>query len=176
MAAPSPREPPAGGNLSSDGTGKRPLTLDVNGRPHALFVSPSESLLDVLHDGLGLGDVRYGCGEGVCGTCTVLVDGDPVSSCLLFAVQLEGSSITTLAGLGEGGSLHRLQEAFLEKGALQCGFCTPGIILTALSLAGRAERPTRERIRYELVGNLCRCTGYTSIVDAIEAYLAGPRS
>ena len=157
---------------------KTRVTLEVNGVSREIWVAPSDLLVDVLHDGLGLGEVRYGCGEGVCGTCTVLLDGEPVSACLTLAVQAEGHAVTTLSALtGEGDSLHPLQEAFLRLGGSQCGFCTPGVILTAYALAqcsqARGERvPGRAEIRYELVGNLCRCTGYTKILDAIESYLA----
>ena len=147
------------------------ITLIVNDRDHELWVAPSDTLLDVLHDGLGLADVRYGCGEGVCGTCTVLLDGEPVSGCLTLAVQAAGRQVTTLRGLmGPGGELHPLQECFLRRSAAQCGFCTPGMVLTALDLVRRTGRPTRDEIRYALVGNLCRCTGYTKILDAIEEY------
>jgi carbon-monoxide dehydrogenase small subunit len=150
------------------------ITLEVNGVRHDAWVAPSDLLLDVLHDGLGLGEVRYGCGEGVCGTCTILLDGEPVSACLTLAVQAEGHAVTTLSALaGEGDSLHPLQEAFLRLGGAQCGFCTPGVILTAYALAQRESAPSRAEIRYELVGNLCRCTGYTKILDAIESYVAG---
>jgi carbon-monoxide dehydrogenase small subunit len=148
------------------------VTLQVNGVAHEISVAPDALLLDVLHDQLGFGDVRYGCGEGVCGTCTVLLDGEAVSSCLVYAVQVEFREITTLAGLlGEDDSLHPLQEAFLRLGGTQCGFCTPGVILTAYSLAQRMSHPTREEIRHELGGNICRCTGYTKIIEAIESYL-----
>ena len=156
---------------------KRKVLLRVNDRDHEVWVTPSDSLLDVLHDDLGLADVRYGCGEGVCGTCTVLLDGSPVNGCLLLAVQAEGHDITTLRGLmSAGGGMHPLQECLLRRGAAQCGFCTPGMVLTALDLVRRCGRPSREEIRYALVGNLCRCTGYTKILDAVEEYaaLAGP--
>jgi aerobic-type carbon monoxide dehydrogenase small subunit (CoxS/CutS family) len=152
------------------------ITLRVNGRDHELWVGNNRSLLDALHDDLGLPDVRYGCGEGVCGTCTVLMDGEPVSACLTFAVQAEGHEVTTVAALlGPDESLHPLQECFLRRGAAQCGFCTPGMLLTSLALVEREGRPTREEIRYELVGNLCRCTGYTKILDAVEEYAEGMR-
>ena len=148
------------------------VTLQINGVAHELFVAPDALLLDVLHDQLGMRDVRYGCGEGVCGTCTVLLDGEAVSSCLMYAVQVEFREITTLPGLmGKDDSLHPLQETLLRLGGTQCGFCTPGVILTAYSLAEREPRPTREEIRYELGGSICRCTGYTKIVEAIEEYL-----
>lgn len=151
---------------------KRLVTLTVNRLDYEVWVSPSDLLLDVLHDEIGTPDVRYGCGEGVCGTCTVQLDGEPVSACLLFAVQAEGHELTTVTGLcGADGSLHPLQESFLAHGGSQCGFCTPGMVLTAHCLARRGGRPTREEIRYELVGNLCRCTGYTKILDAVENYV-----
>jgi aerobic carbon-monoxide dehydrogenase small subunit len=149
---------------------RQQVTLSVNDRRHDLWLSPSDSLMDVLHDELGLTEVRYGCGEGVCGTCTVLLDGEPVSACLLLAVQAEGHEVTTLTGLmGDDGAMHPLQECFLRHGGSQCGFCTPGMIMTAYSLVQRG-RPSRDEIRYELVGNLCRCTGYTKILDAVEEY------
>jgi aerobic carbon-monoxide dehydrogenase small subunit len=149
----------------------RQLVLNVNGVDHEISVLPSDTLADVLHDELGMADVRYGCGEGVCGTCTVLLDGEPVSACLTLAVQAAGRQVTTMRGLmGPGDAMHPLQECFLRHGAAQCGFCTPGMILTALDLVRRRVRPSREEIRYALVGNLCRCTGYTKILDAIEEY------
>src|SRR5665213_3354735 len=118
------------------------VVLRVNGREHEVWVSPQDLLLDVLHDQLGLADVRYGCGEGVCGTCTVLLDGDPVNSCLTFAVQVADRELTTVSSLtGADGSLHPLQQAFLEHGGSQCGFCTPGMMLTAHSLAMRGDCP-----------------------------------
>jgi aerobic carbon-monoxide dehydrogenase small subunit len=150
---------------------RRPITLSVNGADHEVWVLPSDTLLDVLHDDLGLADVRYGCGEGVCGTCTVLLDEEPVNACLLLAVQAAGRRLTTLSGLtGLNDTLHPLQQCFLRHGAAQCGFCTPGMILTALDLVRRAGHPTRDEIRYALVGNLCRCTGYTKILDAVQEY------
>lgn len=151
----------------------RKLALTVNGREHEVHVPASATLLDVLHDELGLADVRYGCGEGVCGTCTVLLDGDPVNACLLLAVQAVGRPVTTLRGLmGPGDRMHPLQECFLRRGASQCGFCTPGMVLTSLDLVRRTGRPSRHDIRYALVGNLCRCTGYTKILDAVQEYAA----
>jgi carbon-monoxide dehydrogenase small subunit len=153
---------------------ERQIVLGINGRDQAVTVPPSATLLDVLHDELGLADVRYGCGEGVCGTCTVLLDGEPVSSCLTHALQAAGHRVTTLRGLTRPGgatvALHPLQECFLRRGAAQCGFCTPGMVLTALDLVRRRGRPSREEIRHALVGNLCRCTGYTKILDAVEEY------
>jgi aerobic carbon-monoxide dehydrogenase small subunit len=147
------------------------VTLVVNTASYPVWVSPEDMLHDVLHDQLGLSEVRYGCGEGVCGTCTVLLDGEPVSACLLLAVQAAGHEITTLRGLmGADGSLHPLQERILAHGATQCGFCTPGLIMTAYSLVRRGGQPSRAEIRSELVGNLCRCTGYSKYVDAIADY------
>jgi len=152
---------------------RRKVMLRVNDCDHEIWVAPSTSLLDALHDELGLADVRYGCGEGVCGTCTVLLDGSPVNGCLLLAVQTEGHEVTTLRGLmSADGRMHPLQECFLRRGASQCGFCTPGMVLTALDLVQRCGQPSREEIRYALIGNLCRCTGYTKILDAVEEYAA----
>jgi aerobic carbon-monoxide dehydrogenase small subunit len=154
------------------------VDLRINGSRRQLDVKPEETLLDVLHDRMGMSDVRYGCGEGVCGTCTVLLDGDPTSACLLLAVQATGREITTLRGLDgtTPDGLHPLQRTMLQLGGSQCGFCTPGVILTALSLGRRNPTATRDEIRYELVGNLCRCTGYTKIIDAIDTYLAELRA
>jgi aerobic carbon-monoxide dehydrogenase small subunit len=148
--------------------GRQPVTLTVNGEPREAWVLPHETLLEVLRDALGHHEVRYGCGEGVCGTCTVLLDGEAVSACLLLAVQADGCSLLTVRGLGDGGGPHPLQASFLRHGAAQCGFCTPGMLLAAHALLQREPRPSRERIRGELVGNLCRCTGYSAILDAIE--------
>jgi len=151
------------------------VELHVNGARRQLDVKAEETLLDVLHDRMGMSDVRYGCGEGVCGTCTVLIDGDPVSACLLLAVQAAGRQITTVRGLegSEPDGLHPLQRTMLQLGGSQCGFCTPGVILTAVSLGRRNPTASRDEIRHELVGNLCRCTGYTKMIDAIETYLGG---
>jgi carbon-monoxide dehydrogenase small subunit len=153
---------------------KSPVTLEVNGHSHRLWLTASASLLEVLHDDLGISSVRYGCGEGVCGTCTVLLDGEPVSACLIFAVQVDHRSVTTLEGLVQSdGSMHPLQTSFLHSGALQCGYCTPGMILAAYDLVERTGCPSREEIRYALIGNLCRCTGYSKIFEAVEEYAAG---
>jgi aerobic-type carbon monoxide dehydrogenase small subunit (CoxS/CutS family) len=156
---------------------KTQIHLAVNGQTHELWVRTDRTLLDALHDDIGLPDVRYGCGEGVCGTCTVLLDGEPVSACLMYAVQGEGRHIQTLAALtGGNGHLHPLQQSLLQHGAAQCGFCTPGMILTSKALLDRKPDASRDDIRYELVGNLCRCTGYTKILDAIEEYAEQARS
>jgi carbon-monoxide dehydrogenase small subunit len=151
------------------------VTLQVNGRDHEVWVRNDRTLLDVLHDDLGMPDVRYGCAEGVCGTCTVLMDGEPVSACTVYAVQAEGHDLVTLRGWSDPQEeLHPLQKCFLERGASQCGFCTAGMLLTAATMAERNPDATREEIRHELVGNLCRCTGYQAIVDAVEDYLHLP--
>jgi carbon-monoxide dehydrogenase small subunit len=151
---------------------KERVAFTVNGEPREAWVDPADSLLDVLHDHLGYGEVRYGCGEGVCGTCTVLLDGEPVSGCLLLAVQADGCDLLTVRGLAPDGGLHPLQACFLRNGAAQCGFCTPGMLLTAWALLQREPRPGRERIRQELTGNLCRCTGYSKVLDAVEEHAA----
>jgi carbon-monoxide dehydrogenase small subunit len=153
---------------------RRRITLVVNGRTHEVWADANRALVDALHDDLGMPDVRYGCGEGVCGTCTVLLDGEPVSACLVLAVQAQDREITTVTGLpGGADAQHPLQQCLLRHGAVQCGFCTPGVILTSVAMVeggGSCRRPTRDEIRYELVGNLCRCTGYTAILDAVEDY------
>jgi carbon-monoxide dehydrogenase small subunit len=150
------------------------IRLEVNGRTVHADVSMNQSLTEVLRTDAGATDVKYGCGEGVCGTCCVLLDGEPVNSCLVFAVQAAGSSIVTLNGLvADDGGLHPLQEAFLAHGAAQCGFCTPGMVLTARWLLERDGALDREALRAGLSGNLCRCTGYTKILDAVEDYARG---
>jgi aerobic carbon-monoxide dehydrogenase small subunit len=143
------------------------LTLRVNGGEHRLDVEPRRLLADVLRDDLGLTGTHLGCEQGACGACTVLLDGGAVRSCLLFAVQAEGAEVTTVEGLARGGALHPLQEAFRDHHALQCGFCTPGMLLAAVDLLARNPAPTAAEVREELSGNLCRCTGYGRIVDAV---------
>jgi carbon-monoxide dehydrogenase small subunit len=151
------------------------LVLRVNNQQHEVWVRNDRTLLDVLHDDLGMPDVRYGCAEGVCGTCTVLMDGDPVSACTVYAVQAEGHEVVTLRGWSDPQQeAHPLQKCFLARGASQCGLCTAGMLLTAATLAERNPDASREEIRHELVGNLCRCTGYQAIVDAVEDYLHLP--
>ena len=148
-------------------------TLRINGRTRDVDVEPNRTLLEILRDTLGIFDVKDGCSEGVCGACTVLLDGRPASSCLVLAVATRGRAITTVRGLERDGELHPLQEAFLRHGAVQCGFCTPGMLLTALAFLEGQPRPEREAIRAALEGNLCRCTGYAKIIDAIEDYATG---
>ncbi len=147
----------------------REITMNVNGRNVCLRVAPTERLVDVLRDRLRLTGTHRDCLMGICGACTVLLNGRPVSSCLLLAVQAEGAEITTIEGLEQDGRLHRVQEAFLRGAAVQCGFCTPGFILTAKALLDSTPDPTREDVVEAIAGNLCRCTGYVKIIDAILA-------
>lgn len=145
------------------------VELTVNGRRKELDVEPRKTLADALREDLGLTGTHLGCEHGVCGACTVLVDGGSVRACLMFAVQADGASVTTVEGLaGEDGTLHPLQRAFCDRHGLQCGFCTPGMLMSALDLLHREVEPSRERIREEMSGNICRCTGYVGIVDAVE--------
>jgi carbon-monoxide dehydrogenase small subunit len=148
---------------------KHRVTLRVNGEAYDLLTYPHRTLLEVLREDLHLTGAKESCGEGACGSCTVLLDGAPVRSCLLLAIEAEGREITTIEGLAAGGKLHPLQEAFVEHHAIQCGFCTPGMILTAKALLDAVPEPTEEEIRRALSGNICRCTGYAKIVDAVKA-------
>jgi len=144
------------------------LALTVNGESREVLAAVHKTLLEVLREDLGLTGTKHGCELGECGTCTVLVDGEPVLSCLALPVAIEGRAITTIEGMAEGGELHPLQQAFAELGAAQCGYCTPGILLTAQALLDETPTPTRDEIKEALAGNLCRCTGYTKILDAVE--------
>jgi len=147
---------------------KTRLTLTVNGEAREVLVPVHKTLLEVLREELDLTGTKHGCELGECGTCTVLVDGGPVLSCLALPADLEGAAITTVEGMADGGRLHPLQQAFAELGAAQCGYCTPGILLTAKALLDGAAAPTRQAVKEALAGNLCRCTGYTKILDAVE--------
>ena len=153
----------------------RSVRLNVNGRAREAVVEPRRSLADFLREDLGLTGTHVGCEHGVCGACTVLLDGEPVRSCLLFAVQCEGAEVTTVEGLAEGERLHPLQQAFWEHHGLQCGFCTPGILLAAKAFLEENPAPTDAEIRAALAGHLCRCTGYQFIVEAIRAAARGGR-
>jgi aerobic carbon-monoxide dehydrogenase small subunit len=148
---------------------RRQVRLTVNGRDHDVEVEPRLSLADCLRDVLDLTGTHVGCEHGVCGACTVLVDGEPVRACLMLAVQAGGHSITTVEGLGPEEGLAPLQQAFQDKHGLQCGYCTPGILLTTHAFLRDNPQPTRAEIREMLAGNLCRCTGYHFIVEAVEA-------
>lgn len=144
------------------------IELTVNGRRETLTVEPHLTLLEVLRDSLGLTGTKEGCSTGHCGACTVLVNGEPVSSCLLLAVEADGQAVTTVEGLARNGDLHPVQTAFIEKGALQCGFCTSGMMLAAVALLEGNPQPGEQEIRMALAGNLCRCTGYRKIVEAVQ--------
>ena len=147
---------------------KTQLTLTVNGETRDVIVPVHKTLLEVLREDLNLTGTKHGCELGECGTCTVLVDGVPVLSCLVLPVELQGREIKTVEGMAENGRLHPLQQAFAELGAAQCGYCTPGILLTAEALLAANAAPTRDEVREALAGNLCRCTGYTKILEAVE--------
>jgi aerobic carbon-monoxide dehydrogenase small subunit len=148
---------------------KRELRITVNGDEHHLLVDTRRSLLEVIRDEIGLTGTKNGCGAGECGACTVLLNGLPVNSCLMLAHEAEGQEVTTIEGLAAGGVLDPVQRAFVEHGAIQCGFCTPGMVLSTKALLDRNPAPTREEILQGLRGNLCRCTGYVKIVEAVEA-------
>lgn len=146
---------------------KVPLNIKVNGEDNHLEISPNKTLLDVLREDLGLTGTKKGCGTGECGSCTVLLDGQPVKSCLILALQADGKEVLTIEGIGKNKP-HPLQVAFAEKGAIQCGFCTPGMIMTAKALLDSNPNPTDEEIKEAISGNLCRCTGYKKIIEAIK--------
>ena len=145
------------------------IEFTVNGKAVALEIEPHLRLVDVLRDRLGLKGAKEGCGEGECGACTVLMDGRAVLSCLVLAVQARGHSIVTVEGLAQGDTLTPLQRSFIDHGAVQCGYCTPGMLLSATALLGENPTPDEEQVRQAIAGNLCRCTGYTKIVEAILA-------
>ncbi|MEW6111118.1 MAG: (2Fe-2S)-binding protein [Thermodesulfobacteriota bacterium] len=144
------------------------IQLTVNGEQVEAAVDPNRTLVQFLREDLELTGTKHGCGLGDCGACTVLLDGKPVNSCLVLAVQANGRSVLTIEGLAENGKLHPIQQAFVDKGAIQCGFCTPGMILSAKALLDTNTKPTEIEIRTAISGNLCRCTGYQKIVQAIQ--------
>ena len=152
---------------------KRLMTLTVNGTPYEVALEPHQSLLQLLREELHLTGTKEGCSEGECGACTVLLDGKTVDSCLIFALEAQGQEVTTIEGLAQGDQLHPVQKAFAEYGAVQCGFCTPGMILAAKALLDSNPHPTELEIRQGISGNLCRCTGYVKIVEAIQAAARG---
>jgi carbon-monoxide dehydrogenase small subunit len=145
------------------------LSFGVNGEPRSLDVEPRTLLVHAIRDGLGLTGAHIGCDTSQCGACTVLIDGDAVKSCTVLALQAEGAEITTIEGLASDGEMHPIQRSFIENHGLQCGFCTPGLILTAADLLARDPDPADEAIRHSIRGNLCRCTGYGPIVESIRA-------
>jgi aerobic carbon-monoxide dehydrogenase small subunit len=151
------------------------LTMIVNGEPVSVEVEADELLVDVLRDRLGLTGTKIGCNEGECGACTVIMDGRAVLSCLIPALRAQGQEIVTIEGLSSGDQLHPLQAAFVERGAVQCGYCIPGFILAAKALLDRNPRPSRDEIKEAVAGNLCRCTGYVKILEAIESVAGPPR-
>ena len=146
-----------------------PLDFTLNTRPCLIEAPAHWTVLDLLRDGLALNGTKYGCGEGVCGTCTVLLDGEPVRACLVLAARLRGRTVVTVEGLDRDGEPDRLQAAFARAGAVQCGFCTPGMLLSARALLAANPAPTEHDVRDALAGNLCRCTGYTKIIEAVLA-------
>ncbi|HSP25890.1 MAG TPA: (2Fe-2S)-binding protein [Saliniramus sp.] len=148
---------------------RKPIQFTLNGSEKATFVTGGQNLLDVLRRGIGDLTPKYGCGQGTCGTCTVLVDGEPHLSCLTLAETVEGRHVTTTAGLADGNTLHPLQNAFMEGFAAQCGYCTPGMLMAAKALLDRNPSPTRDEVVEAISGNICRCTGYEAIVEAILA-------
>ena len=145
------------------------ITFQLNGSRREVLVDPSQTLVRMLREDLGLTGTKNGCGEGDCGSCTVLLDDAPVNSCLVLAAQVDGHKVTTIEGLADGDKLHPLQTSFIENGAIQCGFCTPGMILSATALLDEQPDPSELDIRTAISGNLCRCTGYQKIVESIKA-------
>ena len=148
------------------------LTMRLNGEEVSIQIRADALLLDVLRDQLGLMGTKEACGQGECGACTVLLDGQPVTSCLVPALKAQGREVLTVEGLASGGELHPLQKAFIEHGAVQCGYCTPGMLMSAKALLDRNPHPTEEEVKEAISGNICRCTGYVKIVEAIKAAAA----
>jgi len=147
---------------------KRRLETTINGRPYSLEVEPRKTLLAVLRDQLLLTGTKEGCSTGDCGACTVLLDGQPVTSCLMLAVEADGREVTTIEGIASDGELHPVQQALIEVGGMQCGFCTPGFVLSTVALLEENSKPNDDDIRRALAGNLCRCTGYTKIIEGVQ--------
>ena len=148
---------------------KKRISLKVNGESHELEIEPHLRLLDIIRDDLGLTGTKEGCGEGDCGACTIIMNGKAVPSCLVLGLEADGSDILTIEGISEGEKLHPLQEEFITQGAIQCGFCTPGMILSAKAFLENHPSPSEEGVKKAMAGNLCRCTGYVKILNAIMA-------
>jgi len=147
---------------------KKEIEFTINGKHRKIIVNPNELLLNVIREDLGLTGTKYGCGTGECGACTVLVGGEPVLSCLTLAVTVDKKEVTTIEGIGTYENPHPLQQTFVEAGAIQCGYCTPGMILSAKALLDKNPNPTEDEIKRAIEGNLCRCTGYVKIIEAIK--------
>ena len=145
------------------------IRLIVNGDPYEVMVKPSETLIQVLRNKLGLTGTKHACDTGKCGTCTVLLEGKPIRSCLMLAISARDREITTIEGLAKNGDLHPIQEAFIKHGAIQCGFCTPGMVMFTKAFLEENPKPQDEEIREALSGNICRCTGYVKVIEAIKA-------
>lgn len=155
---------------------KRVVSFTVNGEAREIVVAPNRSLLDALRSEAGLTGTKKGCDVGECGSCTILMNGQPVNACLVLAAEADGADITTVEGLqAADGTPHRLQDCFMQCGAAQCGFCTPGILVAAKALLDRNPSPTTDEIRFAIAGNICRCTGYSKIIDAIALAAQGPQ-
>jgi carbon-monoxide dehydrogenase small subunit len=152
---------------------KQRINLKVNNQDYEVYVKPNMTLIDLLRDKLGLTGTNKGCGTGDCGACTILLNGDAVNSCLVLAIDADGSEIITIEGLADGDKLDPLQQAFIDEGAAQCGFCTPGMIMTAKDFLAKNPNPSEEDYKNSISGNLCRCTGYTKIVKAIKKVAKG---
>lgn len=148
---------------------KQEIHLTVNGREHRISIAYNLTLLDALRDVIGLTGTKRGCDLGECGACTVLIDGKPYNSCLILPADVQGKEITTIEGLSENGNLHPIQQAFIDEGAIQCGFCTPGMVLGVKALLDEDPSPSEEKIKEAISGNVCRCTGFTSIVRAVQS-------
>ena len=148
---------------------KAHIKLEINGSSRELLVDPSQTLAQVLREDLGLTGTKVACNQGVCGTCTILADGVAVRACLSLAVAMQGRELTTIEGIAQNGQIDRVQRVFNEKGALQCGYCTPGMIISTKALLARNPNPSVDEIRHELGGNICRCTGYVKIIEAVVA-------
>lgn len=147
---------------------KKEIEFTINGKRRKLIVKPNDLLLNVIREDLGLAGTKYGCGTGECGACTVLIEGEPVLSCLTLAVTVDKKKVATIEGIGTDENPHPLQQTFVEAGAIQCGYCTPGMILSAKALLDKNPNPTEDEIKRAIGGNLCRCTGYVKIIEAIE--------